>query len=108
MTKIFADRLFAGGLQDIVGSFGAAANSPMAANQKGTEGRMTMKIFLAPAAALIAVALIAATMVFAPRPAAAKPEFAQATGKPCTFCHSPAPPTLGPPGKAFKAKGYKL
>jgi len=67
-----------------------------------------MKILLAPAAALIAVAVIAATMVSAPRPAAAKPEFAQQTGKPCAFCHSPGPPTLNDQGKSFQSKGHKL
>ena len=65
-----------------------------------------MKIFLAPAALLVALALIAA-IVFTPRPAAAKPEYAQATGKQCTFCHT-APPTLNGQGKAFQAKGHKL
>ena len=64
------------------------------------------------AAVLVSVATVAgllavATLTFAPRQAAAKPEFAQQTGKPCGFCHT-TPPTLNDQGKAFKAKGFKL
>jgi hypothetical protein len=57
-----------------------------------------------------AAALVIAGTVIASgsRPAYAKPEFAERTGKPCTTCHTPAPPKLNDVGKRFKAKGYKF
>ena len=54
----------------------------------------------------VAVAL-ASVIAFAPREAKANPGFAQATGKPCGFCHS-KPPELNAQGKKFKANGNKL
>jgi len=66
---------------------------------------------LAPAllSAAAAAALVAATS-FAPRPAAAKPEFAAQTKLPCGQCHvSPAGGgALKPFGQKFKDNGYKL
>jgi glutaredoxin len=58
-------------------------------------------------AVTLAVFAASTTMLIASRPAAAKPEFAQQTGKACPFCHT-APPALNDQGKAFKAKGNKL
>ena len=66
-----------------------------------------MKTLIAPAAALLAVALFAAAIVLAPRPAAANPTYAQQTGKQCTFCHT-QPPALNTQGKSFQAHGHKL
>ena len=57
--------------------------------------------------AATACLLVAATLTLAPRQAAAKPEFAQQTGKPCGFCHV-QPDTERPGPEAFKAKGFKL
>ena len=51
--------------------------------------------------------LVAAALTLGSREAAAKPEFAQQTGKPCGFCHS-QPPALNDQGKKFKANGFKL
>ena len=57
--------------------------------------------------AAIAGLLMAAALTLGSREAAAKPEFAQQTSKPCGFCHT-QPPALNDQGKAFKAKGNKL
>ncbi len=40
-------------------------------------------------------------------PGQANPQFAQQTGKGCSFCHT-KPPALNATGKKFKANGYKL
>jgi hypothetical protein len=66
---------------------------------------------LGGAVALAATILITGMMIaVAPRQAAAKPEFAGQTGKPCGFCHqNPAGGgKLKPTGEKFKANGYKL
>ena len=57
--------------------------------------------------AAIAGLLVAAALTLGSREAAAKPEFAQQTGKACGFCHT-QPPTLNDQGKKFKANGFKL
>jgi hypothetical protein len=53
---------------------------------------------------------LAAVVLFAPREAAAKPEFSSQTGLPCGQCH--ANPAGGGDlkafGKKFKANGYKV
>ena len=62
-------------------------------------------------------ALVAATILVGgamtlllPRTAAAKPEFAASTGKPCGQCHQNpgGGGQLKPYGEAFKANGFKL
>lgn len=52
--------------------------------------------------AVMVVAVVAATMTFAPRESAAKPAFSKSTGKPCTACHT-KPPKLNACGKKWKA-----
>ena len=54
--------------------------------------------------------LFAATMVLAPREAAATPAYAQQTGKPCGQCHvNPAGGgKLTSFGSKFQANGHKL
>jgi hypothetical protein len=54
--------------------------------------------------------LVGTTVVFAPQPASATPQFMQQTGRPCNFCHTnPAGgKDLTAAGKQFKAKGNKL
>ena len=71
-----------------------------------TSSNVTATVVLSAAA--IGVAL--ATATFAPREAAAKPEFAQQTGLPCGQCHaSPAGGgALKPFGQKFKANGNKV
>jgi hypothetical protein len=61
-------------------------------------------------AMILAGTLLIAGMVFAghSRPAYAKADYAQKTGKPCTTCHTPAPPNLNSVGKRYKAKGHKF
>lgn len=55
-----------------------------------------------------AAIVIAGTVItVAPRPAVAKQEFSQKTGKPCGTCHT-TPPKLNDVGKRYKAKGYKF
>jgi hypothetical protein len=70
-----------------------------------------MKILPALAASGV-VALAAITLVvgvtFEAREAAGSAKFTQETGKACSFCHAPAPPTLNETGKKFKANGNKL
>ena len=41
------------------------------------------------------------------RDASASAKYAQATGKPCAFCHA-TPPALNDQGKKFQANGHKL
>jgi len=54
--------------------------------------------------------LFAATMVLAPREAAATPAYAQQTGKPCGQCHvnSAGGGKLTSFGSKFQANGHKL
>jgi hypothetical protein len=58
----------------------------------------------------MAAAAVVATITLAPHPAAAKPEFAAQTGKPCGQCHvSPGGGgALKPFGQKFKANGFKI
>ncbi len=55
----------------------------------------------------MAMFVIAGTVTLAPKKAAANPNYASQTGKPCTFCHT-APPNLNANGKQFQANGHKL
>lgn len=64
-----------------------------------------MTILAAAASAGIAIAVIASTMVIAPRTAQAVPSFARQTGQPCGQCHN-AFPELTPFGRRFKLSGY--
>lgn len=70
-----------------------------------------MKSLLIQTAALaFGLAIVVTVMTAAPRLAAAKPEFASQTGKPCGFCHvkpSGGLP-LNPTGEKFKKNGFKL
>ena len=74
-----------------------------------TFGNLASASAVALAAGTLAVASVIAvvTNVAASRPAEARPAFASQTGKPCTACHTAAPPTLNSYGKAFKAAGNK-
>ena len=54
---------------------------------------------------LVTLLLIAAGLVFSPRPVLAVPSFARQTGQPCAACHS-AFPQLTPFGRRFKLEGY--
>jgi hypothetical protein len=69
-------------------------------------GTVTAAIAGVAAAVLVAAMMLAV----APRPAAANPEFAKQTKKPCGQCHvSPAGgKELKPFGQKFKDNGYKL
>jgi hypothetical protein len=68
----------------------------------------TMISLVSVAAAAAAVVLVAGlAMTMSTREAAASAKYTQATGKPCTFCHT-APPALNPQGKKFQANGHKL
>jgi hypothetical protein len=58
-------------------------------------------------AALAAITLVAG-LTFEARDANASMKFTQQTGKPCTYCHTGAPPALNDAGKRFKANGNKL
>jgi hypothetical protein len=62
---------------------------------------------LAGGSLALAGAMALAVTIAASRPADARPAFASQTGKPCTACHTAAPPTLNSYGKAFKAAGNK-
>jgi len=73
--------------------------------------RLCYSLAAAALAATAAVILLVATMVvLAPRPAAAKPEFAAKTGFPCGKCHvsKTGGGTLKPYGLAFKANGFEV
>lgn len=56
------------------------------------------------------IMVVGAMSLIDSRPAAAKPEFAAQTGKPCGTCHeNPAGGgKLKPFGEKFKANGFKL
>jgi hypothetical protein len=71
-----------------------------------TSSKLTATVLLSVAA----VGVLFATVTFAPREAAAKPEFAQQTGLPCGQCHvNPAGSgALKPFGAKFKANGFKV
>jgi hypothetical protein len=74
---------------------------------KASVARGRVIIGVVGAAALLLGGIV---ISFAPQPAAAKPEFAAQTGKPCGFCHQ-NPGGGGPltgAGAKFKANGYKL
>ncbi len=68
---------------------------------------MNLKIL---GAAVAALTVCGALMIVAPKPAAALPAYAAATGKPCGACH--VNPAGGGPrnayGEAFAANGHKL
>jgi hypothetical protein len=71
----------------------------------------TSRLFAVSAVALAVSALVATVaLVASPRNAAAKPEYASATGRACGYCHvSPGGGgALKPAGKKFQAKGHKL
>jgi hypothetical protein len=69
--------------------------------------QLVSKTLVKVAAGTAIAALVAGTMVLAPKKAEANPGYASATGKPCTFCHT-APPNLNANGKKFQANGHKL
>ena len=60
--------------------------------------------------AAAAILIASAMSLTIPQPASAMPAYAQATGKPCGFCHqNPAGGgALKPAGEKFKANGHKL
>jgi len=62
-------------------------------------------VALALVAAMV-VAVVAMMMTLAPQQSVAKPAYSQATGRPCTACHAPAPPKLNACGKKY-AKDHK-
>ena len=70
-----------------------------------TSSRLTTLILSAAG-----VAVFFATATFAPRPAAAKPEFTAQTKLPCANCHvNPAGGgALKPFGQKFKDNGFKV
>jgi len=53
----------------------------------------------------LALLLVGAGVVFAPKPVSALPSFARQTGQPCATCHT-AFPQLTPYGRQFKLLGY--
>src|SRR5512143_2240267 len=53
----------------------------------------------------LALLLVGAGVLLAPKPASAIPSFARQTGQPCSTCHS-AFPQLTPYGRRFKLEGY--
>ena len=50
---------------------------------------------------VMALAVVAAMLTFAPRESVAKPAYAAATGRPCTACHT-TPPKLNACGQKYK------
>ncbi len=58
----------------------------------------------------VAILVAGTAIMITPRSAAAKPEFAAQTGKPCGQCHQNpgGGGKLKPYGAAFKANGFKL
>lgn len=69
--------------------------------------QLVSQTFVKVAAGAAIAALVAGTVVFAPKKAEANPTYAAQTGKACTFCHT-APPNLNATGKKFQANGHKL
>jgi hypothetical protein len=52
---------------------------------------------------VVTMILIAAAMIIVTsRQTVATPDISKKTGKPCTACHSPAPPTLNDYGRRYK------
>jgi hypothetical protein len=76
---------------------------------KRVEGSTRSHAVLTGILAGAAAVALASVITLAPRPAAAKPEFAAQTGFPCGQCHvNPAGGgTLKPYGQKFKANGFK-
>ena len=68
------------------------------------------KAFVLVCGTAAAIIVVGAMSLIDSRPAAAKPEFAAQTGKPCGTCHkNPAGGgALKPFGEKFKANGFKL
>src|SRR5580704_2802919 len=58
-----------------------------------------------PAGCVVAVMMVFAALVIAPRSAKALPSFARQTGQPCGTCHTDFP-FLTPYGRRFKLLGY--
>jgi hypothetical protein len=89
----------------------ASARAPDRSSPLNPEAMManlmtSSKLLLLPAAA---VAVLCATAMLAPRPAAATPAYASQTKLPCGQCHTtPAGGPLKPFGEKFKADGYKV
>ena len=73
-------------------------------------GRVGSGYALVCGAVALAVAGAAMAAVMAPRPAAAKPEFAAKTGLPCGQCHvsQTGGGQLKPFGEKYKANGYNV
>jgi hypothetical protein len=67
-------------------------------------------VFVGTMSLAAAVAIAAVIVSVGSREAAAKPEFASQTGKPCGFCH--VKPSGGLPlnaqGEKFKKNGFKM
>ncbi len=72
--------------------------------------RLCFSLAAAALAAAAAILLVATMLVFSPRPATAKPEFAAKTGFPCAKCHvsKTGGGTLNAYGLAFKANGFEV
>ena len=66
--------------------------------------------FVLACSAAAAVVLVGAAALVTSQPAAATPQFAKDTGKPCAECHTnpQGGGTLTPFGEKFKANGNKM